>query len=675
MGQADSKSSFHRLGRFLGFVLPHWKTILLAIAATMLYAGIMAAGVLMLKPIMEGVTGLARGGVAQEEAPAPHAQQDSQRDAAPRSLARTMDRMRDRVTRWFLGIGLVRAVYDYAGPGEDQFEHIAYLTLFVVAPLWSITFFIQTYATGRVTWLVMADVRMELFRKLSHMSLSFFSRRRTGDLISRVTNDVAVTMSTVRLVFSDVMVQPVKLVALLLGSLFVSWRLTLLALVVAPVLVLLLGRIGAQIYKHGRKALRRIGDITESLNQMFSGIRVVKSFNMEEEENAEFRETNRRQLKQAFKLVRSRALASAVPQLMMGLVVGGLLLLGNHMLRDGSIKFTELSVVVAAFFFSIAPIKRSVKSYNTIQANLGAIDRIFELIDQEVDLADAPDAVDIDGVREGMRFRNVWFAYRDDNYVLRDVDLYVPVGKVCAIVGETGAGKSTMLDLIPRFYDPDRGSVEIDGVPVSSIRRQSLMAQIAVVGQHPFLFNRSVAENIRYGRREATDQEVAAAAEAAKLRDVVAGLPEGYDTVVGERGSNLSGGQRQCVTIARALLKDAPILVLDEATSSLDNESERMVQRALAVLMHGRTTFVIAHRLSTVRFADMIVVVKGGLIIEKGSHDQLLELGGEYAKLYKMQFENAANVSPDRAAEGAEANETGAGPTAPESGIIEGSQP
>ncbi len=634
MGKPDPYGQILALCRFVRYVLPHWKLVLVAMLATFMYAMAAGAGVVVLKPVLEGM-GLAR---AREVDAPPQPEERIAGGAREKGLVQALDDMRDRLERRLLRVGPIRKLTEYLGPGPDRFKHIAYLILFFVAPMWGVTVFAQTYATGRITWLVMADIRIALFEKLSRMSLSFFTFQRTGDLVSRVTNDVSTTRTVTRMVFSDILIQPLRACGFFLGALYISPKLTLFALIVAPVLAALMIRFGKRIVKHGRKVRARLGDITDALNQMFAGIRVVKAFGMEEEESAEFRETNRQQLKRVTRMVRERAWSASITQSFLAAVAALLLLLGSRYVAAGTVKLTELLVVVAALWFVVGPIRRIVKCYNVVQVSRGALERIFELIDQPVDFDDAPGAVALEGVEEGVRFRNVWFAYRDDQHVLQDIDLHVPAGKVCAVVGATGAGKSTMLDLIPRFYDPARGAVEIDGVDLRGITHESLLKQIAIVGQHPFLFNRSVADNVRYGRRDATDREVAEAIEAANLRQFIESRPEGANMPVGERGEKLSGGQRQCVAIARALLKDAPILILDEATSSLDNESERLVQRALSKLLKGRTAFVIAHRLSTVRFADMIVVLKAGRIVEQGTHDELLALGGEYAKFHALQF-------------------------------------
>jgi len=629
--------------RFYHFALPHWKMITVALLAMFMYSLTWSGLLLLVKPVMEGliVIGSTQGQESIQN-PAPQERLFSEspenitEDAGLRGPSGAIEKFKQGLTRRLQQVSVVRKLLDYLRPGPHSLKRVAVLII-CITPLIFIATFLRIYAQGYVAWSVLADLRTTIFQKLTGLSLGFFNEQRGGELISRLTNDIATARRAVDILFGDLLLHPMKLLMFAAIALWYSRELFLLTCVSLPILVLILGKYGGRIRKHSRKSLERLADITEAISQMFSGIRVVKAFGMEEEENAEFRHKNRLQLKQAFKLVRNRAWAGALPELMMAFAFGGMLIFANYLLGIGRLTVPDLALFAAASFAMTSPVKHLVKCYTLLQQSLGAMERIFGLLDVEVQIQDAPDAVELDGVKHGIRYNNVWFAY-DEKPVLKQINLFVPAGKVYAIVGETGAGKSTMLDLLPRFYDPQKGSIEIDNIDIRKIKRQSLLDNIAIVGQHPFLFNRSIAENIRYGKRDATDEEVVAAARAAQMHDFVKTLPHGYDTPVGDRGSHLSGGQRQCLTMARAILKDAPILILDEATSSLDSESERAVQNALKNLMRGRTTFIIAHRLSTVRHADRIIVLKDGRIVEQGTHDELIELKGEYEKLYRLQF-------------------------------------
>lgn len=625
--------------RFLRFAYPHWKFMLVAFIAMSVTSMVSGSLLLLGRPIFEGLAknhGQTKAERTKEETPS--AAEKGAKDPTVNALERRLNKYKEQIIEKVSKVGFVKWLKDFVGPGPMQLTNVAIVVLVLIAPLWIIASFLETYCTRRVLWSVMAEIRVAVFDKLSRQPLAFFASRRTGDLISRLTNDISTTKSSAKMIFRDVAKHPIQIVVLLGVAFFSSWRLTLLVLVALPVVAMVMRLFGGRIQKHGRKSLEKLGDITDAINQMFSGIRVVKSFGMEEEEIAEFQERNRQQLRQAFKLTRSRAWADSLPHAIMAVCFAVVLLVADYFRRSGDIQFATLIPLIGAVALMPRSVKKLAKVYSKLRENLAAFDRIFELLDQESSLKDAPDAVAIDTVEESVCFDNVWFAYEDDQYVLRDINLEVSHGEVCALVGETGAGKSTLLDLIPRFYDPQEGSVLLDGHNLKKVTRDSLLAQVAIVGQHPFLFNRSVAENIRYGQRNATVEEVHSAAQAAQIHDFVSSLPDGYETIVGEKGARFSGGQRQCITIARAILKDAPILILDEATSNLDSESERRVQRGLNNLMTGRTTFVIAHRLSTVRFADRIVVLKEGRIVERGTHDKLLDKGGEYAKLHRIQF-------------------------------------
>lgn len=659
MIDSPSKRNYRNLLRFYGYALPYWKMILLSLAAMVLYSAVSVNAVFLVKPLIRAFR--ERASAAQEAAPgaspAAYAAQapspeptakaagEDEDEAGPTDL---FERLKARISGWFLRLPGVQQASVWLWH-EASLKRLAFVVAVFIGPLFLVSGFLQEYARGRVVWSVLADLRVRVFDRLCRLSLGYFSGQRTGELVSRLTNDITLTQSALKVIFGKIILQPMMLVVFLAAGAWASPQLTVVSLLALPLLALMMGRYGARIRRHATKTLERVADITDSVTQMLSGVRVVKSFNMEDTEKEMFVARNRAQLRRAFKLVWTESWAGVLPVFFMSVMAtAGMLLLADYLLNKGLLTLDDMVVCVACLTLASGRVRRIVRAYNDLQRSMAGVNRVLELVDMVPDIQDSPDAVELAGVREGIRFRDVWFAY-DRQPVLKGIDLFVPRGKTYAIVGETGAGKSTMLDLIPRFYDTAKGSVDIDGLDVRRIKRKSLMRQIAIVGQHPFLFNRPIAENIRYGKPDATGEEVASAARAANIHDFILGLPEGYGTVAGEAGDRFSGGQRQCLTIARAILRNAPILILDEATSSLDAESEMLVQRALKNLMQDRTTLVIAHRLSTVRHADRIVVLKGGRIVEQGTHEELLQSGGEYERLYGLQFADPADeeVPPD----------------------------
>ena len=627
MSRAQRQNNLRNVRRFYStFAFPYWKLMVVAMAAMIINGVMMVSAVALIGPAMSAIEARQAGNHAQEAAAQP---------AVPKVTSETQK----KISAWAGNLAVVKTLKNWF-LAEVSLPRIAFVLGVIVGPLMLISGFVGDYVQGVLVWRVMADLRLRLFQKISGFSLGFFAHQRTGELVSRLTNDLNQTQLALKIIFGKIIQDPFKIMLLLGLALWESWQLTLIGLVVAPILVFTTSRFGRRIHRSGRKTLARLADTTDSITQMLTGIRVVKSFNMEEAENEEFSKRNQTQLARSIKLVRNRALGDNMPDAVMLIPIVLTAVIGDHLLGAGKLDLKSMATCFGAMALMGGPVRRTVGYYNDLQQSMAGVNRMFELLDTEPGIKDSPDAVELSGVKEGVAFHDVQFAY-DAAPVLRGINLTVPCGKVYAIVGETGAGKSTMLDLIPRFYDVTGGSVTIDGIDVRRLTRTSLMKQIAIVGQHPFLFNRTIAENIRYGKPTATDEEVAAAARAANIHDFIMSLPEGYQTLAGETGGRFSGGQRQCLTIARAILKNAPILILDEATSSLDAESEMLVQRALNNLMAGRTTFVIAHRLSTVRHADKIVALKGGRIVEEGSHQELLDLGGEYSRLYRLQFAEA----------------------------------
>jgi ATP-binding cassette, subfamily B, bacterial MsbA len=626
------------LFRFYRFALPHWRWIVLTVVGTVLFAGISFSMLMLVRPMIQT---LMQSQTADAALEAETPEDMGSDDAAPPA---DLDELEDEIELWLMNLAPVRRLMQWLTPDDDpnaSMKRLAWMMGLIIGPLFVLFALMKNYSAGRVMWGMTIGVRVAVFDHLTQLSLGYFGTQRQGELISRLTNDVNSTRKAIRILLTKVLLQPLMFAVFLTGAFITSWRLTLLSLIVLPPMALITSLLGRTIRRYSRKTLERMADVTDTMSQTLSGMRVVKSFNQEGAERARFGRRNAAQLKRALKLVRNRALAASLPEVLLQVPIIMMLLVGGTMLRDGSLDFASMMQWLAAVALVVGPVRRGIAAYNDLQESMAGVTRIFELLDQEPQLPDAPDAVSLDTLQRGIRFDDVWFGYNGEEPVLRGLTLDVPRGAVYAIVGETGAGKSTMLDLLARFHDVTGGSIAIDDVDVRKIRRSSLMGLCAIVGQSPYLFNRSVADNIRYGKPEATDEEVVAAARAANIHDFVAGLPDGYETLVGETGSRLSGGQRQCVTIARAILKDAPILMLDEATSSLDAESERLVQEALAHLMEQRTTFVIAHRLSTVRHADRILVISGGVIAEQGTHDELLAAHGEYERLHRLQFGGA----------------------------------
>jgi len=493
------------------------------------------------------------------------------------------------------------------------------------------------YLTAYVGLRIINDVRDGLNRHLQFLSLSFFQRHPTGTLISRVTNDVSLVRSALTDSVASLIRDTTSLLALIVVAFLKDWVLATIAFVVFPASVLPITRMSKKIKRFTKRGQVAKGNLTNLLQESIQGNRIVKAFGMEKYEIDRFQEENQRVFKQSIRGSRTQSVVTPAMELLASFAIGAVVWYGGSSVIAGGRTQGEFMAFMTAMFLMYQPFKHLTRTYTTIQQGLAGAERIFEVLDEESEIKDRADAQPISGFSRMIEFHDLSFGYGDE-LVLNNINLKIRAGEMVALVGMSGVGKSTLADLIPRFYEVTSGKITIDGADIRDVTLQSLRFQIGMVSQHTFLFNDTVRNNIAYGDPSKDMDHIVAAAQAAYAHDFIMALPQGYDTMIGELGMRLSGGQRQRLAIARALLKDAPILILDEATSSLDTDSERLVQEALENLIVRRTSLVIAHRLSTIRKATRIVVLVDGSIVEEGTHEELLARKSEYSRLYTLQF-------------------------------------
>ena len=499
--------------------------------------------------------------------------------------------------------------------------------------------YLSTYLMARIGQLAVLKLRQDLYGHLLAQSATFFERHRTNYLVSRLVTSAAAIETAVTGTFRDMLRESFTLIAFLAASFFYSWRLTLGSLLIAPVIAVLTAKFGRALRNLARESFEGSKQLTDTAQEALANQGIVKAYRAEKRESERFTDVAKRIVRAN---LRSASIAGASPPTieMIGILFVVLLLFfGQQEIMSGRMNTAQFVTFLFVLFRCYDPMRKLSRLQNSMEQALAAAHHVWEVMDEHATIQEKPGASELPALRKEIELRDVSFGYANETRsVLRDVSLKIPAGTMVALVGQSGGGKSTLTKLLPRFHDPRSGVVLWDGMDVRDVTIASLRKQIALVTQETVLFNDTVRHNIAYGKPEASDREIEEASLIAFAHDFIRELPEGYDTIVGERGIFLSGGQRQRLAIARAILVNAPVLILDEATSALDAESERLVQSAISNLVRNRTTIVIAHRLSTVRRADMILVMEAGRIIERGTHSELLAGGGQYKKLYELQF-------------------------------------
>ena len=511
---------------------------------------------------------------------------------------------------------------------------LAVLAVFVVN---GVATYLHTILLNTMGQAIIADIQHDMFSHFMSLDLSFFQENSSGQLVARLISDVNVVRGAVTDSVTGIGKNLLTVVMLVALMFYQDWVLALIAFSVFPIAGGFVGHLGKRLRRISGGIQKEIGDLSDFLSQVFQGVRQVKAYGMEDYERKRSSDATNRVKYMTFKSIRVGNLSTPVNETLIGMALMGVIIYGGYQVADRRLTVGELMSFIAAFALAYEPLKRLAKLNNTLQMGLGAAERVMEMFDFRATILDRPDVVALATGAPEIAFENVNFVYKGrDEPALKNVSLILPRGKVTALVGPSGGGKTTVMNLIPRFYDLEAGRITIDGRDIRDVTIASLRAHIALVSQDVTIFDDTVRANIGYGRAGATDAEITAAARDAAADDFIKALPHGYDTRLGEHGMKLSGGQRQRISIARAILRDAPILLLDEATSALDNESERLIQASLERLQRGRTTLVIAHRLSTVQKADQIVVLKSGAVVESGTHERLLAADGVYAQMYRI---------------------------------------
>ncbi|MCD4653765.1 ABC transporter ATP-binding protein/permease [bacterium] len=549
----------------------------------------------------------------------------------------------------FSPVVLLQQLFDrfiqYKNPGLIKYMYIFCGVIVLLYVIKGAITYVQQYLMAWVGQNGIQDLRVKASSHLNNLPIRYFKEKKSGELISRILSDIGLMELAVSRVLGKMVLSIFSFFPPFIAVFYISWKMAFISLFILPLTLYPILLFAQKLKKVSTTGQEQMGNITSIMHEAFYGIQIIKAFTMERFEIKKFQRSNREYYNAMMRAARISALSPSLMELIGSIAAAVIFAMGLTQVIAGEMTTGYLFAFLTSLYLMYDPIKKLSRLNYDIQRAIAGAERIFEILDTHSDIIEAEDAIELGDVKGKLTIRDMCFHYKSDIEVLRNINVEINSGETVAIVGPSGVGKSTLASLIPRFYDPVEGSILIDGVDIRKFTLESLRKQIGIVTQETILFNDTIANNLKYGRPDLTDEAMIAAAKTAFAHDFIEVLPKGYETIVGERGVTLSGGQRQRLTIARALLKNPPILILDEATSSLDSESEAVIQKALDRLIANRTTIIIAHRLSTIRKADKIFAMENGSIVETGSHDELMKKNGTYKKLYQIQFSEFSHES------------------------------